>query len=358
MKRWLVLSDDTIIEGKALGANKDVIAELVFSTAMTGYQESITDQSFNNQIITFTYPLIGNYGINLEDNESLTPSCNGVVVKEFAINGSNFRNKISLDEFLKQKNISGICDVDTRMLTKKIRQHGVMKAAIVCDAKNIEKVKKELKNYNIPSNSVEQVSTKNKYYIYGGKWNILLIDYGLKISITKELIKRNCNVIVAPYNISTKEILEMNVDGILLSNGPGDPIVLTEQIEVIKNIIGKVPIFGICLGHQLLALANDFKTKKMKFGHRGINHPVKDLENNRSCITSQNHGYVVDENTIDFKKATITHRSLNDNEVEGISYNNLNAFSVQFHPDSCPGTSDSFYLFDKFISMIEKGKVK
>ncbi|QBQ07786.1 carbamoyl-phosphate synthase small subunit [Spiroplasma gladiatoris] len=355
MKRWLVLSDNTILEGKQLGANNDVIAELVFSTAMTGYQESITDQSFNNQIITFTYPLIGNYGVNLEDNESLTPKCNGVVVKEFAKQGSNFRNNLSLDEFLKLKNITGICDIDTRMLTKKIRQHGVMEAAIVCNKKDLQIYIQKIKDYNIPSNSVEQVSTKNKYYIYGGKWNILLIDYGLKISITKELLKRNCNIIVAPYNISSKEILEMNVDGVLLSNGPGDPEVLTEQIQVIKEIMGKVPIFGICLGHQLLALANDFKTKKMKFGHRGINHPVKDLINNKSCITSQNHGYVVDENTVDLKKAIITHRSLNDNDIEGLKYQSLNAFSVQFHPDSCPGTSDSFYLFDNFIKIVKKG---
>ncbi|AKU80016.1 carbamoyl phosphate synthase small subunit [Spiroplasma turonicum] len=356
MKRWLILSDGTIFEGSALGNDVSVINEIVFTTAMTGYQESITDQSYNGQILIFTYPLVGNYGINNEDNESIFPTCSGIVVKENCEVGSNFRNKMSLSNFLKNKKITGISDIDTRMLTNKIRDNGTLTAAIVCKESEIQLFLEKLKNFKPKTNHVEEVSTKNIYYIPGNRYKAVLIDFGLKISITKELSKRDCGVFVVPYNITTDEINKLNPDGIMLSNGPGDPKNLPDQIEMIKELQLKYPIFGICLGHQLLALANGLNTKKMLFGHRGINHPVKDYENNKCYITSQNHGYVVDENSINKDIVEITHRSLNDNCIEGLSYKNSKSFSVQFHPDSCPGTSDSYYLFDNFINSIRQGK--
>ncbi|ASP28484.1 carbamoyl-phosphate synthase small subunit [Spiroplasma corruscae] len=358
MKRWLILSDGTVLEGLAFGDNESVINELVFTTAMTGYQESITDQSFNGQILVFTYPLVGNYGTNSEDNESIFPSCSGVIVKEVSTEGSNFRNELSLPNFLKGKKITGISNIDTRMLTNKLRNNGSLIAAIVCEEKLIDEFKNKLKEFKCKTTHVKEVSTKNKYYIPGNKFKIVLIDYGLKISITKELLKRGCGIFVVPFNTTYQEIVDLNPDGILLSNGPGDPTNLQDQIKVIQKLQGKYPMFGICLGHQLLALANGMKTKKMLFGHRGINHPVKDLETNKCYITSQNHGYMVDEESINISKhkITITHKSLNDNSIEGIKYIDNKSFSVQFHPDSCPGTSDNYYLFDYFIKLIQEGK--
>ncbi|AKX34374.1 carbamoyl-phosphate synthase small subunit [Spiroplasma litorale] len=360
MKRWLILEDGTILEGKSLGYDKSTINELVFTTAMTGYQESITDQSFNGQILIFTYPLIGNYGTNSEDNESIFPTCSGVVVKESCTEGSSFRKEKNISDFLVDNKITGISDLDTRYLTNKIRNNGAMLAAIVCNEDEIDEYKNKIKLFKIKQTHVKEVSTKNKYYIPGKEFKVVLIDYGLKISITKELLKRNCGIYVVPYETSFEEIKELNPDGVMLSNGPGDPNDLKSQIEIIKKLQSNYPIFGICLGHQLLALANGISTKKMIFGHRGVNHPVIDLETNKCYITSQNHGYVVDEKSLTSKnkKVVVTHKSLNDNSIEGLKYLDQYAFSVQFHPDSCPGTSDSYYLFDNFINNMKEFRGK
>lgn len=356
MKRWLILEDGTYFEGEGFGASNSVVGELVFTTSMTGYQETITDQSFNGQIITFTYPMVGNYGVNRDDYESIAPTCKGVVVKEHARLGSNWRNKMTLDEFLKRKGIPGIAGIDTRALTRKIRQHGTMKASIVDISDEFYHAYDQLKAAVLPTNQVAQVSTAKPYPSPGTGLNVVVVDFGLKHSIMRELSKRQCNLTVLPYNVTAKEILELSPDGVMLTNGPGDPKNVPEAIEMIQGIQGKVPIFGICLGHQLFSLANDADTFKMKFGHRGLNHPVKEIATGRIDFTSQNHGYAVDEKSIDPEKLMVTHIEINDGTIEGVRHRQFPAFSVQFHPDAAPGPHDALHLFDEFIEMMEAWK--
>ena len=358
MKRWLILEDGTHFVGEGFGATNSVVGELVFTTSMTGYQETITDQSFNGQIITFTYPMVGNYGVNRDDYESIAPTCKGVVVKEHARRGSNCRNQMTLDEFLKRKGIPGISGIDTRALTRKIRQHGTMKASIVDAADDFNHAYDQLKAAVLPTNQVAQVSTAKPYPSPGTGLNVVVIDFGLKHSIMREFSKRQCNLTVLPYNTTAKEILELSPDGVMLTNGPGDPKSVPEAIEMIQGIQGKVPIFGICLGHQLFSLANGVDTFKMKFGHRGLNHPVREIATGRVDFTSQNHGYAVDANTIDPEKLIVTHVEINDGTIEGVRHRHYPAFSVQFHPDAAPGPHDALYLFDEFIEMMEAWKEK
>lgn len=358
MKRWLILEDGTHFVGEGFGATNSVVGELVFTTSMTGYQESITDQSFNGQIITFTYPMVGNYGVNRDDYESIAPTCKGVVVKEHARRGSNWRNQMTLDEFLKRKGIPGISGIDTRALTRKIRQHGTMKASIVDAADDFNHAYDQLKAAVLPTNQVAQVSTAKPYPSPGTGLNVVVIDFGLKHSIMREFSKRQCNLTVLPYNTTAKEILELSPDGVMLTNGPGDPKSVPEAIDMIQGIQGKVPIFGICLGHQLFSLANGADTFKMKFGHRGLNHPVREIATGRVDFTSQNHGYAVDDNTIDPEKLIVTHVEINDGTIEGVRHRHYPAFSVQFHPDAAPGPHDALYLFDEFIEMMEAWKEK
>lgn len=358
MKRGLILEDGTHFVGEGFGATNSVVGELVFTTSMTGYQETITDQSFNGQIITFTYPMVGNYGVNRDDYESIAPTCKGVVVKEHARRGSNWRNQMTLDEFLKRKGIPGISGIDTRALTRKIRQHGTMKASIVDAADDFNHAYDQLKAAVLPTNQVAQVSTAKPYPSPGTGLNVVVIDFGLKHSIMREFSKRQCNLTVLPYNTTAKEILELSPDGVMLTNGPGDPKSVPEAIEMIQGIQGKVPIFGICLGHQLFSLANGADTFKMKFGHRGLNHPVREIATGRVDFTSQNHGYAVDANTIDPEKLIVTHVEINDGTIEGVRHRHYPAFSVQFHPDAAPGPHDALYLFDEFIEMMEAWKEK
>ncbi|XBG73931.1 carbamoyl phosphate synthase small subunit [Enterococcus cecorum] len=358
MKRWLILEDGTHFVGEGFGATNSVVGELVFTTSMTGYQETITDQSFNGQIITFTYPMVGNYGVNRDDYESIAPTCKGVVVKEHARRGSNWRNQMTLDEFLKRKGIPGISGIDTRALTRKIRQHGTMKASIVDATDDFNHAYDQLKATVLPTNQVAQVSTAKPYPSPGTGLNVVVIDFGLKHSIMREFSKRQCNLTVLPYNTTAQEILELSPDGVMLTNGPGDPKSVPEAIEMIQGIQGKVPIFGICLGHQLFSLANGADTFKMKFGHRGLNHPVREIATGRVDFTSQNHGYAVDANTIDPEKLIVTHVEINDGTIEGVRHRHYPTFSVQFHPDAAPGPHDALYLFDEFIEMMEAGKEK
>ena len=342
MERLLILEDGTVFKGKAFGANNNVFGEIVFTTSMTGYQETITDQSFNGQIITFTYPMVGNYGVNRDDYESIAPTCKGVVVKEHARVASNWRSQMTLDEFLKRKGIPGISGIDTRALTRKIRQVGTMKASIVDAGDSFEHAFDQLKATVLATNQVQQVSTSKPYPSPGTGKNVAVIDFGLKHSILRELSKRNCNLTVLPYNTDAKTILSLAPDGVMLTNGPGDPKDVPEAIEMIREIQGKIPIFGICLGHQLFAL----------------NHPVREIATGRIDFTSQNHGYAVDEKTVDPDQLLITHVEVNDGTVEGIRHRHYPAFSVQFHPDAAPGPHDALHLFDEFMEMMDAGEEK
>ncbi|KXT78886.1 carbamoyl phosphate synthase small subunit [Streptococcus sp. DD13] len=350
--RLLVLEDGTIFEGQGFGADVDVTGEIVFSTGMTGYQESITDQSYNGQILTFTYPLVGNYGVNRDDYESISPTCKGVVVYEWARRASNWRNQLTLDEFLKAKNIPGISGIDTRALTKIIRKHGTMKATMVDKGDSVDHIMSQLKATVLPTNNIEQVSTKIAYPAPGVGRNIVLVDFGLKHSILRELSKRQCNITVVPHTVTAQEILDLNPDGVMLSNGPGNPDDVPEALEMIRGVQGRIPIFGICMGHQLFSKANGAETYKMKFGHRGFNHAVREIATGRIDFTSQNHGYAVSrENFPD--DLMITHEEINDHSVEGVRHRRFPAFSVQYHPDAAPGPHDASYLFDEFMEMID-----
>ncbi|CAM3318555.1 carbamoyl phosphate synthase small subunit [Vagococcus fessus] len=358
MKRVLILEDGTMFHGEGFGAERFTTGEVVFTTGMTGYQEAITDQSFNGQIITFTYPLVGNYGINRDDFESIEPTCQGVVVGEHARVPSNWRSHLSLDSFLKAKNIPGISGIDTRKLTRKLREEGTIKGCIVDadDEVNLDHAFDALKATVMPTNQVAQVSCSKPYPSPGTGRNVVVVDFGLKHSILRELSKRNCNITVLPYDTTAEAILTLKPDGVMLSNGPGDPKDLPEVLEMIRGIQGKVPIFGICLGHQLFALANHADTYKMRFGHRGFNHPVREIATGRVDFTSQNHGYAVDPESIDDEVLLITHREINDETVEGLKHKNYPAFTVQFHPDAAPGPTDALYLFDNFMDLMDTWK--
>ena len=352
VKRLLILENGMIFEGEAFGADLLVTGEIVFNTGMTGYQESITDQSYNGQILTFTYPLVGNYGVNRDDYESILPTCKGVVVYEYARRASNWRQQLSLDEFLKIKKIPGISGIDTRALTRIIRQHGTMRATIANANGSIERLQDQLQSIVLPTDNIKQVSTKQSYPAPGTGRNVVLVDFGLKHSILRELAKRNCSVTVVPYNTSAEEILQLNPDGVMLSNGPGNPEDVPEALDMIRGVQGKIPIFGICMGHQLFSMANGAKTHKMKFGHRGFNHSVREIATGRVDFTSQNHGYAVSRDGLP-ECLIVTHEEINDKSVEGVRHRDYPAFSVQFHPDAAPGPHDADYLFDEFMEMMD-----
>ncbi|MFA6941650.1 MAG: glutamine-hydrolyzing carbamoyl-phosphate synthase small subunit [Clostridiaceae bacterium] len=355
MKGILYLEDGTIFEGSGFGYLGTSIGELVFNTSMTGYQEILTDPSYAGQIITMTYPLIGNYGTNIEDNESLKVHASGFVVRTFSKAPSNFKSEGSIEDMLIKMKIVGISDVDTRQITKKIRDNGTLKCVISNQDIPIEELDKLVKSYNQPDDWMKKVGTKEKYIIEGEGLNVALIDFGVKQNIIENLKKRGCNITVFPHDAAPEEILSINPDGVLLSNGPGDPKLAKDSIKTAKKLFGKVPMFGICMGHQIIGLALGADTYKMKFGHRGSNHGVYDIERDRAYITSQNHGYAVDPESLT-GDMIITHKNLNDNTVEGIKHTKLPVFSVQFHPEGAPGPDDTAYLFDKFIQMMKEEK--
>ena len=350
MKGKLILENGMSFEGKIFGELKDAIGEIVFNTGMTGYQELLTDPSYSGQIVVMTYPMIGNYGTNLEDMESDGAKLNGFIIKEDAKLPNNFRCEMTLEGFLRQYKIVAFKGVDTRYLTKIIREEGAMKAIIT--SKDL--TEKEIQNYfNSFSNksAVATVSTKEIYELEGTGPRIGVMDFGVKKNILRNFQNRNCHLIVFPYDTKVEKMLEYKLDGIFLSNGPGDPADLKEVIEEIKKLVGKLPITAICLGQQLISWALGGTTVKLKYGHRGCNHPVKDLEKNKIYITSQNHGYVVDKIPADME---ITHINLNDNSVEGLKSNRLKIKCVQYHPEAWPGPEDSQYLFDEFVQMYTK----
>ena len=356
----LVLENGLIFEGNAFGAYGTTSGELCFNTGMVGYQEILTDPSYCGQVVTMTYPHIGNYGINANYSESKSIQVSGFIVKEGSQHPSNYLSQSSITEYLEQHNIVGIQNLDTRAITRVIRAEGSMNAIISSEILDYKILKKQLQT--IPSmeglNLIERV-TCSKIYKYSKPkktlFKIVAIDFGIKTNILRLLKKQGCEITVVPATITSDEIQKINPDGIFLSNGPGDPAAALDAIKCIQSLIGNYPIFGICLGHQILALALGAKTFKLKYGHRGCNHPVKNLETGKVEITSQNHGFAVSKDNIP-SNIKITHINLNDDTVAGISCSNIKAFSIQYHPESCPGPNDSQYLFDHFIQLMQREK--
>lgn len=349
MKAKLILEDGTIFEGKAFGYLNESVGEVVFNTSMTGYGEVLTDPSYYGQIVTMTYPLVGNYGINLEDVESKGVHVKGFIVREKSDNPNNFRCEMDIDTYLKQNKVIGLEGIDTRALTKILRNNGTMKGIITLENNaTLEDVVSKIGRFS-NTEAVMTVTRKEKEYIKGNGPKVAVMDFGVKENILRSFKARGCDLVVLPATTTAEEILNENPDLIFLSNGPGDPEDLDDVIENIKQLIGKKPIAGICLGHQLLALTLGGKTARLKFGHRGGNHPVKDLEDGKVYITSQNHGYYVSQTPENMK---ITHINLNDNTVEGMRHSELPIYSVQYHPEACPGPKDNDYIFDKFLELI------
>lgn len=356
MDRILVLEDGTVWKGKALGSDNFQVGELVFNTSMTGYQEILTDNSYCGQIVMMTYPLIGNYGINRDDFESIDPAVFGFVIKDYCPMPSNWRSQESLEDFLNSEKIPGIYGVDTRALTRKIRDKGTMKAMLANADADIDEVVETIRNTPVLHDQVKRVSSNKRFAVPARGLRVVLMDFGAKLGIVRELSSRGCDIIVVPYDTPAETIMNFRPDGVMLTNGPGDPTDIPEAVETIRQLIPQTVVFGICLGHQLISLACGAKTYKLKFGHRGGNHPVKNLATGKLEITSQNHSFAVDANSLTGTGLEVTHINLLDNTVEGLACKADRVFSVQYHPESAPGPQDSGYLFDQFIAMMEEGK--
>ena len=355
-KAYLILENGTIFEGKSFGAQGEAIGEIVFTTGMTGYLETLTDPSYFGQIVVQTFPLIGNYGVIPNDFESSHPHVKAYIVREWCQEPSNFRCEGNLDTFLKENNIVGLYGIDTRALTKIVRESGVMNGKIFTEGSGFGL--DDLKNYKIVDAVKNTTCSEETVYSPEGevKRRICLFDFGAKNNIRRALLHRGCEVTVVPAYTSAERIAEINPDGIMLSNGPGDPADNVEIIEEIKKLMEKkIPTFGICLGHQLLALSQGAKTEKLKYGHRGGNQPATELETGRIFITSQNHGYAVVNDSLG-ENAKVSFVNANDGTCEGVTYLNMPAFSVQFHPEACSGPLDSGFLFDKFMKLIDSNK--
>ena len=354
MKAFLILEDGTIFTGTSIGSTREVISEIVFNTSMTGYLEVLTDPSYAGQAVVMTYPLIGNYGICHEDMESLKPWPDGYIVRELSRIPSNFRSEDTIQHFLEENDIPGISGIDTRALTKILREKGTMNGMITTkEYSDLSEPIERMKAYSV-TGVVKKTTCKEKYVLPGDGKKVALLDLGAKKNFARSLNERGCQVTVYPATTAAEEILASDPDGIMLSNGPGDPKECTDIIEEIKKLYeSDVPIFAICLGHQLMALANGADTHKLKYGHRGGNHPVKDLETGRVYISSQNHGYAVDTASLDEKVAVPAFVNVNDGTNEGLKYTGKKIFTVQYHPEACPGPQDSGYLFDRFIKMME-----
>ncbi len=361
IKARIALEDGTVFEGFSFTGFQESEGEAVFNTSLTGYQEIVTDPSYFGQIVVMTYPLIGNYGINLNDSESLSPKAAGFVVKEYSRISSNWRSNKDLSSYLEENQILGIEGVDTRALVRRIRIKGAMKAVISTSQEtNKELIAKAKKTKGVIGRDLVKDVTVKKPYFWNkaGKYKVVVLDCGVKFNILRMLQQNKCKVFVMPANSNFKEILRQKPNGVLISNGPGDPAAVSYLVREVKNLLGKVPLFGICLGNQILGLAQGAKTYKLKFGHHGGNHPVKDLRTGRVSITVQNHGFCLDSNRLDKKNIEITHINLNDDTVEGLRHKKMPIFSVQFHPESCPGPHDVQYLFSDFIKMMEEFKSK
>ncbi len=360
MKAFIALEDGTVFEGRSAGIEGEQEGECVFNTSMTGYQEILTDPSYKGQIVTMTYPLIGNYGVNEEDVESRGPKVEGFIVREFSKITSNFRAKESLLDYLARHRIMAIEEVDTRALTKHLRVKGAMKAIISTnDLDPASLVKKAKESAGILGRDLVKEVTCEEPYVFDnedGDYNVVVMDFGVKMNIPRMLKKNGCRVIVAPARTTAKDVLAMHPDGVVLSNGPGDPQGVPDVVEEIKKLFGRVPIFGICLGQQLLGLAYGGNTYKLKFGHRGGNQPIKELATGKVYITSENHGFAVDMESLGKERVKPTHVNLNDGTLEGMEHEIYPIFSVQFHPEASPGPHDSYGLFKKFRESMEAFK--
>ena len=357
MKAFLILEDGHVFTGTSIGSEREVVSEIVFNTSMTGYLEVLTDPSYAGQAVVMTYPLIGNYGICYEDMESGRPWPDGYIVRELSRLPSNFRSTDTIQNFLKKYDIPGIAGIDTRALTKILRESGTMNGMITTkEYENLDEVLPRLKAYRT-GKVVEKVTCKEKSVMKNDGYKVALLDLGAKRNIARSLHERGCEVTIYPAGTKAEEIIASNPDGIMLSNGPGDPKDCGPIIDEVRKLYeSDIPIFAICLGHQLMALATGADTYKLKYGHRGGNHPVKDLETGRVYISSQNHGYAVDVNSLNPAVATAAFENVNDKTNEGLKYTGKNIFTVQFHPEACPGPQDSGYLFDRFIRMMEVKK--
>ena len=351
MKAQLILENGMVFHGNAFGHVKDTVGEVVFNTGMTGYQEVLTDPSYYGQIVTMTYPLIGNYGINIDDIESKSVKVRGFIVRENCKTPSNWRCEFELDEYLKRNKIIGLEGIDTRALTKILRNYGTMRGIITVRELSQGQIDTHIASFN-NEKAVEEVTCKEATVIPGEGLHIAMLDFGMKNNIVRSFTKRGCKMTIFPAYTSAEEILKTNPDGVFLSNGPGDPKDAGKAIDEVRKLIGVKPMTGICLGHQILALAMGADTSKLKFGHRGANHPVKDLATGRVMITSQNHGYVVEEGTLP-AQVEITHINLNDNTCEGMKDAKNRIYSIQFHPEACPGPHDTDPIFDEFVALMK-----
>lgn len=359
MKRYLVLENGDVFEGEAFGASGEVISEIVFTTAMTGYLETLTDKSYKGQAVAQTFPLIGNYGIIPVDREGPAPSVSAYIVREACEEPSNFRCEETLNAYLKESGIPGLKGIDTRALTRILREKGVMNGLITDELPaDMDKALSDIAAYKIvdPVDAVT-VSSVEEHDAEENKYTVAMIDCGIKENIVRSLVARGCKVFLFPASASSEEILAVKPDGIFISNGPGDPEDNKKTIATLQELDKTgIPTMGICLGHQLLALAHGFKTTKLKYGHRGANHPVKNLETGRVYISSQNHGYAVVSDSVDPKVASELFINVNDGTNEGIRYKNKPVFSVQFHPEACGGPKDTDFLFDEFTKMMDEGR--
>lgn len=356
--RKVILEDGQEYYGYSFGDSNDRVLEIVFNTSMVGYQEIVSDPSYTNQAVVMTYPVIGNYGIADEDYETGTPTIGALIVRQYNDEPSNFRSTATLSEMLKKYKIPGVYGIDTRKLTRSIRNYGSRKALITMASTPLWRGLDILKAQELPSDVVSQVSCKKSWVSYPRqeKYHVVIIDCGLKLNIVRLLNKRGCKVTVVPWNTSATMIENLKPDGICISNGPGDPKDVAQTIATVRAIIGKYPIFGICLGHQIISLAYGAKTYKLKFGHRGGNHPVLDIKTNKIKITSQNHSYAVEAGSLAATPLMVTHINLLDQTIEGVKCDKDRVFSVQYHPESAPGPQDSTYLFDRFMHIVEEEK--
>lgn len=355
MNGILYLEDGTVYHGKGFGGKGTATGELVFNTSMTGYQEILTDPSYAGQIITMTYPLIGNYGVNKKEWESTKIYAQGFVVKAVSEHPSNYMSEDTIDHMLKTMGVVGISGVDTRSITRKIRNYGALKCVITNEELSIKEMEQRLEMIAEKEDWMKEVGTREAVCIEGPGPKIALVDFGVKANIVRNLIDRGCHVTILPHDVSYEEIASYNAQGVLLSNGPGNPKAAEKAINTVRKTIEKIPTFGICLGHQILALAVGGDTYKMKYGHRGGNHGVYDIEQDKAYITSQNHGYSVDVKSVESKGMIITHVNLNDGTLEGMKHKELPVFSVQFHPEGAPGPTDSAYLFERFMTYVKEG---
>lgn len=356
--RKIVLEDGSEYYGFGFGSPVDRVCEIVFNTSMSGYQEIVSDLSYTDQAVVMTYPLIGNYGIAEEDYECKTPNIGGLIVYDYNDAPSNFRCVKGLSELLEENGIPGISGIDTRKLARSIRNLGSRRVLITSPDVSVGEALLIIRNTPVPHDAVRRVSCKKRWYsrTADAKYSVVAIDCGIKLNIIRSLNRCGCNVTIVPYNTTAEEILFMKPDGVFLSNGPGDPEDVPEVVETVRKLKGKMPIFGICLGHQILALSYGAKTYKLKFGHRGGNHPVKNLVTGKIEMTSQNHSYAVIPESVEGTPLTITHLNLLDQTVEGAEVASDRVFSVQYHPESAPGPQDSRYLFEHFVAYMEEEK--